>query len=62
VAREELIPEVVRRQAYALCVETDVTDTPQVALTLQLNGLLWTGDRALVRGLQAAGFDQFYRP
>jgi predicted nucleic acid-binding protein len=25
----------------------DVADTPHVALALELNGLLWTGDRAL---------------
>jgi predicted nucleic acid-binding protein len=40
--------------------KVDPKDTPFVALTIELDGRLWTGDKALVRGLRAQGFDRFY--
>lgn len=43
--KEDLITLEYRRIAYELCQGVDVSDTPHVALTLQLNGLLWTGDK-----------------
>lgn len=30
--------------------------------TLELGGLLWTGDRKLKTALRAKGFDQFFEP
>jgi len=33
-----------------------------VALTLQADGYLWTGDRKLIKGLRTKGFDRFYEP
>lgn len=27
-----------------------------------LNGLLWTGDQALIKGLRAKGFERFFEP
>lgn len=50
------------RRAYALCTDVDEDDTPHVALALELNALLWTGDRRLKAGLQAKGFDRFFAP
>ena len=48
--------------AYDLCKNIDVKDIVFVALTLELNGTLWTGDKKLVSGLKKKGFDNFYIP
>lgn len=49
-------------EAARLCADVDPKDTPFVALTIELGGRLWTGDKALVRGLRTHGFDRFYLP
>lgn len=49
-------------EAVRLCDDVDPKDTPFVALTIELGGRLWTGDKVLVRGLRAQGFDRFYLP
>jgi len=46
-------------EAYRLCRDTDEKDTPYVALTLHLDGRLWTDDAELKTGLKAKGFDRF---
>jgi predicted nucleic acid-binding protein len=48
------------RQAYNLCKDVDENDTPHIALTLELDGLLWTGDNKLKLGLQRQGFTRFF--
>lgn len=60
VAKEELLDPAIRQQAYQLCVHIDEADTPHVALTLHLKGLLWTGDKTLRQGLEKQGFDHFF--
>lgn len=60
--KEDLISPANRTEAYRLCANIDENDTPHVALTLELNGLLWTGDKKLKHGLQLKGFDQFFEP
>lgn len=60
--KEDLITGENRIAAYALCRDVDETDTPHVALTLELGGLLWTGDKALKQGLQRRGFTHFFEP
>jgi predicted nucleic acid-binding protein len=62
LSKEDDIPEEHRVRAWEFCKEVDPADTPQVALTLALDGLLWTGDRRLRRGLEARGFDRFFTP
>ncbi|MEN9549679.1 MAG: hypothetical protein RIR12_2270 [Bacteroidota bacterium] len=52
----ELIPEEYMRKAVALTKDIDFKDFKFVALTLFLNGLLWTGDRKLLNGLRRKGF------
>lgn len=51
-----------RQLAYDLCKDIDPDDTPYVALTLELEGQLWTGDTKLKNGLIAKGFDRFFEP
>ncbi|HEX2092336.1 MAG TPA: PIN domain-containing protein [Longimicrobiaceae bacterium] len=62
IHREELIAPGHWRSARDLCREVDESDIPHVALTLELGGLLWTGDRHLREGLAARGFDRFFSP
>lgn len=60
--KEAMIPTACWDQAEELCRDVDPEDKPHVALTLALDGLLWTGDKALKAGLMAKGFDRFFTP
>ncbi|WP_071189247.1 PIN domain-containing protein [Trichormus sp. NMC-1] len=60
--KEDLIAPDNRAAAYALCKDIDESDTPHVALTLELEGLLWTGDKKLKEGLIRKGFEKFFEP
>ena len=58
-------PDLVSTQnylsAYHLCKDVDEANTPFVALSLELNAALWTGDKRLKNGLQAKGFQNFFQ-
>jgi predicted nucleic acid-binding protein len=41
-------------------LEVDLKDIPFVALSIELNAPLYTGDNKLKNGLLAKGFDNFY--
>ncbi|NES21459.1 MAG: PIN domain-containing protein [Symploca sp. SIO3E6] len=58
--KEDLIAAEHIATAYELCRDIDETDTPHVALTIELEGLLWTGDKKLKEGLQRKGFVQLF--
>lgn len=60
--KEDLIQTDNFKKAYNLCVDIDVNDTIHVALTLELNGKLWTGDNKLKKGLIQKKFNSFYEP
>jgi len=62
IFKEQLIAREKWLNAFELCKDIDVTDTPHVALTLELDGLLWTGDVKLKEGLKKKGFDKFFIP
>ena len=49
-----------RQLAYNLCYDVDLKDIPFVALALELNAPLYTGDNKLKRGLSAKGYNNFY--
>lgn len=49
-----------RQKAYNLCQGIDLKDIPFVALSLELDAPLFTGDTKLKNGLLAKGFDKFY--
>jgi predicted nucleic acid-binding protein len=60
--KEDLVKPANRRTAYELCKGIDEKDAPHVAITLELEGLLWTGDETLKKGLKAKGFTSFFEP
>jgi putative PIN family toxin of toxin-antitoxin system len=49
-----------RQKAYDLCKDIDEKDLAFVALALELNALLWTGDQKLRKGLESKNFGYFY--
>jgi len=51
-----------RQKAYELTYDIDLKDMVYVALTLEVDGKLWTGDKELKQGLLRKGFDQFFNP
>lgn len=57
--REEIVTIENYTKAYSLCKEIDEDDTPFVALALEINGYLLTGDDKLKKGLKMKGFDRF---
>ncbi|HYR06206.1 MAG TPA: PIN domain-containing protein, partial [Longimicrobium sp.] len=62
IRKESSIPRECWEQAVELCRGVDPDDAPPVALTLAVDGLLWTGDKALQAGLRAKGFNRFFVP
>ena len=59
---EGAIPIGTWIEARRLCRDVDPKDAPFIALTLHLDGRLWTGDDQLKAGLRAKGFDRFFEP
>ena len=49
-----------RKTAYNLCKNIDIKDTPFIALSIELNIPIWTGDKKLKDGLILKGFNDFY--
>lgn len=49
-------------EAWRLCRDVDEDDVAYVALTLELNGDLWTSDHGLEVGLRKKGFTRFFTP
>ena len=62
VYKTDRIPAHHERAANELCRGIDETDAPHVALALTLDGVLWTGDQRLRKGLEARGFTRFFEP
>ena len=54
------IPIGIWVEAFRLCKQTDVNDTPYVALTLHMDGRFWTEDNELKTALRARNFDRFF--
>lgn len=49
-------------KAWTWVKDVDAKDLLFVALTIETDGLLWTGDKQLRIGLAARGFDAFFLP
>jgi len=56
---ENLVSSENKQKAYQLCKDVDEDDTPIVALALQLDAPIWTGDEKLKNGLRSKGFNSF---
>ena len=54
---EESISQQSWIKAYALTKDIDEDDTPFIALGIELNAKLWTGDKALSKGLAKKNLD-----
>jgi len=54
---ERYISKEAYQKAWQLCKEIDESDTPFVALAIELKALLWTGDKKLFKGLKEKGFE-----
>jgi predicted nucleic acid-binding protein len=54
---EESISEESWSEAFALTKDIDEDDTPFIALGIELNTKLWTGDKVLSKGLAKKGSD-----
>lgn len=52
---EDLICENSWKKAFDLTKDIDEDDTPFVALSIELNAKLWTGDKKLATGLSIKG-------
>jgi len=55
---EYQIPKVYRLQAYDLVKDIDLNDIVFVALNEYQESVLWTGDKALIKGLKLTGYDK----
>lgn len=53
---EEVISEPSWKAAFKLTADIDEDDTPFVALALEIQGMLWTGDKKLISGLRNKAF------
>lgn len=54
------VSERSKKEAYKLCDGIDLNDIPFVALTIELNGRLFSGDKKLKEGLAKKEFNKFF--
>lgn len=59
---EDILSRESLRQAWELTQQIDEKSLPFVAITLELNGLLWTTNEPLIEGLSEKGFISFFKP
>ncbi|KOR33403.1 hypothetical protein TI05_01275 [Achromatium sp. WMS3] len=57
---ENIISSNSYKKAWHLTKDIDEKDTVFVALCLETNSKLWTGDKKLINGLKNKGFDNFF--
>ncbi len=57
---EEFVASENKLQAFNLCKQVDEDDIPFIALSIQLDAPLWTGDKRLKESLSQQGFTLFF--
>jgi len=57
---ENIISSNSYKKAWDLTKDIDEKDTVFVALCLETNSSLWTGDKKLINGLKNKGFNNFF--
>ena len=57
---EESLTDESLKKAFELCADIDEKDILFVAITIEVNGLLWTKDKKLITGLESKGFNSFF--
>jgi predicted nucleic acid-binding protein len=55
---EEQISDKNWKKALSIAEDIDEFDTPFVALSIELDGLLWTGDKKLIKWLKNKSFNE----
>ncbi|MGB1207096.1 MAG: PIN domain-containing protein [Chitinophagales bacterium] len=55
---EELIPFEIWQKAVHIVRDVDMDDIAFIALCEYLNAILWTGDKVLLRGIRAKGYNK----
>jgi len=60
--KSSIISAENRKYAYDLCEDIDEKDVPFIALAIELDAYVWTGDKKLIKGLQRKGFSRFLQP
>ncbi len=55
----KLIPKQIYLDTLKLTRDVDIDDTAFVALAEHIKGKLWTGDKALIRGMRLKKWDKF---
>ena len=55
---EELIPFEIWHKAAHIVRDVDMDDIAFIALSEYLNAILWTGDKALLKGITAKGYNK----
>ncbi len=56
---EEHIPFRIWEQALFITKDIDENDTPFVALTIYLDGILWSGDKKIMKCLEKKDFNKY---
>ena len=59
IIKPEFIPKNIYLNTFELTHDVDIDDTEFVALTDYIDGLLWSGDKELKKGLELKGWKKF---
>ena len=57
---EEIIKKDNWLEAFNIVKDIDEKDTTFVALAMEMQGILWTGDKILIKGLKSKGYQDIY--